>query len=422
MISAPPGTSVDSETIRLPSMSRTAKASNAVSTPVLVARHFPVVGRLGNSQMTLLRSVCRASTRSAISVDRFASAAASDAMRFASAAVRLDRFASLSADFEVSTFVAEVLLLFDARISAMIPVIRATATASHSATVPMMNASVIVRSYVGNGYSGRQYSECGDSLGRMLGASVVLAFAGRRRRPSVRDERGDGVLGDGAPVSEVRGHHDGDERAHQVVTCRTLCRMVREIVLGDLWGIEEGVWVQLWSGTVGAIVSAGVAALVAILVLTRSSRTQLDLVEKQLTEQRLEASRARARSATAEFVASVSDFRTAAIAGVDAVKNQSHEFVTAAYKWQLEMGTVDEILKLLAWDGTLVGLALRVQSDPEGHSDEEDRTWDAVLEEAISVLFAFGLSWNRDVDDRRAVANMLEQHRLRFENMLESSL
>lgn len=53
-----------------------------------------------------------------------------------------------------------------------------------------------------------------------------------------------------------------------------------------LWGLGPESWLQLWSGVIGSIVGAIGAAVVALLVLSRTNRHQAKLSQEALREQR----------------------------------------------------------------------------------------------------------------------------------------
>lgn len=98
-------------------------------------------------------------------------------------------------------------------------------------------------------------------------------------------------------------------------------------VIGMLWGIPATTWLELWSGSIGALVSAIGAAVVAWLVVkatnrhqgeiaraaleaqradaTEALRVQRELLEQQISEQRQEARWAEKTRALSEFVAGV---------------------------------------------------------------------------------------------------------------------
>lgn len=98
-------------------------------------------------------------------------------------------------------------------------------------------------------------------------------------------------------------------------------------LMGMFMGISEGDWLELWSGFIGALVSAVLAALVAVLVVWRTNKhqsglaksalaaqredaatalkVQRDLLERQIREQREEARRAERHQALARFIAGV---------------------------------------------------------------------------------------------------------------------
>lgn len=184
-------------------------------------------------------------------------------------------------------------------------------------------------------------------------------------------------------------------------------------------GLDGDDWLVLWSGLFAAVLSAGVA----VTVLLFSNQHQQKLVERQLAEQRLEASRARGRSATADFVGTISGFRTAADISVDAVEGQANAFFAAAYRWMLEMDAAPDVLEMLAWGNTLTTLASRAIVDKARAKNSE--TVDEfkrleLLDDAISELSAFGLRWNWTENDdvRRALWQRLKKERISLEERI----
>lgn len=196
--------------------------------------------------------------------------------------------------------------------------------------------------------------------------------------------------------------------------------MFRGILLGDLWGIEEDVWVQLWSGAIGAIPAALLAAWVAVSVLRRSNRYQQELVERQLAVQRQEAALSREKAATADVVAVANGFLSVLDEGPDAVQRQALAFRAACFRWQIEIEDLDLILDLVLWANVLADAA-------NGHLIEKvtpgstiENEWRKALTASISSIFAFSLGWYRLPDDRLNTVAGLKKRRGELEEQIKA--
>lgn len=177
--------------------------------------------------------------------------------------------------------------------------------------------------------------------------------------------------------------------------------MFRGIVLGEFWGISEGVWVQLWSGTLGAVVSAGVAAWVAVSVLKRSNRTQQDLVVLQLREQRREASEVREKAAVADTIAAAMGLAPACRESRDAVHRETALLRSALVRWRLELGSSKLGAELQRWESTLLGAATNHWVElTKGEIGDSDKSF-AILSNLTATIAAVGLNWQTADDPSR---------------------
>jgi hypothetical protein len=186
--------------------------------------------------------------------------------------------------------------------------------------------------------------------------------------------------------------------------------MFRGIVFGDFGGIDEGVWVQLWSGTIGAIVSAGVAAWVAVGVLRRSNRKQQELVELQLKEQRKEAEQARRSAVLADLLAAATGFMGASKVDPDAVVTQRFLFQTHAYRWELEGRDSTYRMEIFKWGTVLYVPAFALSKI--GSAPEELRSkWTTFLEEVETDFSAgcIGMGFVSDANRSMMLGIMQEQ-------------
>lgn len=214
--------------------------------------------------------------------------------------------------------------------------------------------------------------------------------------------------------------------------------MLRGIVFGELWGIKEDVWVQLWSGTVGAIVSAGVAALVAVLVLTSSNAhqrklaaeaarkqektaiRQLDeqyaLAAQQLAEQRFEARRVREQAALAEIISTAESLVIFATQSSAAVRSHTPLVQTAMARWRIELGASPMEREVREWSRFLAStahdLAFVAQRNDIGAQYD---SWTA-LNDAVRQLTTVALDWPAAGDREKVqLREQLSEFRLQGE-------
>lgn len=207
--------------------------------------------------------------------------------------------------------------------------------------------------------------------------------------------------------------------------------MLRGIVLGDLWGIDEGVWIQLWSGVLGAGVSAGVAALVAIFVLRRSNKHQQLLIEQQLATQRASEVRSREKSAMAEILSSTHGFLRAMNEGNDAIAFQSAEFMTNVFRWSLEAADGQQSADsrastTLRMFGNLLSdtaSGVRKVVERDGWDSANRSPWGALFADTARAVTDFGMNWYSSESNSKAVlrrfmenADRLHKRMKRLEN------
>ncbi|MFJ7748695.1 hypothetical protein ACIQXM_01915 [Arthrobacter sp. NPDC097144] len=191
--------------------------------------------------------------------------------------------------------------------------------------------------------------------------------------------------------------------------------MNREIVLGDLWGIQEGVWVQLWSGTVGAFLAAGVA----VFVLAWSNRHQQKLMDRQITEQRREAALSRESAATAGLVDAANGFLIAADSGRDEIQAQVLAFRSASFRWQMELDDLNLVIDLIGWANVFSSIATGKHTENlQFGESERSKEWAGELTGAIATVFAFSLSWYRMPDEREDAIKTLKESRKKIEKRI----
>lgn len=175
-------------------------------------------------------------------------------------------------------------------------------------------------------------------------------------------------------------------------------------------GIDRPEWFLLWSGILGAVVSAAVAALVATVVLALSNRHQIKLSEEaaeeqrkivlmQLDEQRSEAARSREQTALAEVLIAVEGL-TMEMRSTEDVRAYVPTLNAAMARWRIELGGGAMEREVMRWPMLLRRLALKVVFGKEsgaGWADEFAR-----LGSAIEQLSSVVLAWQTADRERRA--------------------
>lgn len=191
--------------------------------------------------------------------------------------------------------------------------------------------------------------------------------------------------------------------------------MFRGIVLGEFWGIEEGVWVQLWSGAIGAVFSAAVAALVAALVLTHSNANQRALAQRQMAEQRAEASRAREYAAAADVLASVEWLNVVSRRSPEAVSAQVSVLLAAIARWRVEMGKAPMERELREWSVVLIGAAEKTVA-AAGLGDAERESAGEHMTDVAAEVINVALQWPSASAENRV---LMQRHLAKVRSELE---
>ena len=162
-----------------------------------------------------------------------------------------------------------------------------------------------------------------------------------------------------------------------------------------LWGIDRDAWIQLWAGLLGAIpaavLSAAVAAWVAVRVLERSNRHQKELAGQQLAEQRNEAGEVRRKVVMADLLGTTSGFTIAAEDGTSAVQAQVVLFETNAHRWSFEVGGRDHLMELLAWNELLWEPAYHLAAF-QGVPGTTRHEWSLFLNETIGAFASIAMA------------------------------
>ncbi|MDK1360299.1 hypothetical protein QNO00_08475 [Arthrobacter sp. zg-Y1219] len=188
--------------------------------------------------------------------------------------------------------------------------------------------------------------------------------------------------------------------------------MLRGIVLGEFWGIERDEWIELWAGLLGAVpaavLSAAVAALVAVFVLGRSNRHQQALVEEQLKVQRNEAALAGEKAAMADLIAITNRFVSYGVGtDPDLIRRATVSFTAASYRWALETGDRNHASVLLSCASVLGGAGVVVsmtKEDSTGKFEDLHTAVRSILNEMVRLVANFGLAWYLDPPIARSAA------------------
>lgn len=173
-----------------------------------------------------------------------------------------------------------------------------------------------------------------------------------------------------------------------------------------LWGLDRDAWISIWAGTLGAVpaavISAAVAAWVAVTVLNRSNTHQRslaaegvahqeELAAQQLAEQRTEAGRVRAKDVMANLLGAANGFGLAAEKGPDVVDAQLQLFKTSAYRWEFEASDPEHLMELWKWGNVLWKpswhLAVVTDAPRSTRSD-----WNAFLNDATGTFTSVGMT------------------------------
>lgn len=172
-------------------------------------------------------------------------------------------------------------------------------------------------------------------------------------------------------------------------------------------GIDRDAWISIWAGGLGAIpaavISAAVAAWVAVKVLNRSNKHQQKLAaeaiahqkelgERQLEEQRAEAARSREHAAVADVLTSVESLHFVNRSSLEAVSAQVSIFMAAIARWRVEMGKSPMERELREWSVLLIG-AVGERTAAEELGDEEREGTREHMTDVAAELINVALQW-----------------------------
>lgn len=275
----------------------------------------------------------------------------------------------------------------------------------------------------------------------ILGVWSDISRSGSAHPLAVNNSRVRSVI---EAVQEL-GLHDPDERAHQ----RTSGRLSLMFL-----GMERAEVFVLLSGIIGAVLSAGVAALVAAGVLVRSNRHQRKLAdeaaamqrelaqeqadeqhrnaqaalseqrgiaERQLAEQKKEASIAREQQAIAEVIIATEDFMVIKLGPDEEAEQQMRALRVAVARWRAELGMDDMQRELLLWTELFGRASDLLRTEMVGGREELARVAITALSDAMSTLTGVALAWQgADSAMRGGIYEHLVEKRTAIETSLDS--
>lgn len=196
---------------------------------------------------------------------------------------------------------------------------------------------------------------------------------------------------------------------------------------------SDEMWLlQLWSGTFGAAIGAIAAALVALMVVKRTNKLQLDLAEdalelqarladaaleeqrlqaaaalkaqkealtQQLHEQRAEASKGRMIVAVTDMIEAVHQMGTGYRRPHETHMANYRQAYSAAHRWHIEDAGELDLAMLLAWPQWLLRLSKAADQDHENEASR-NAALDA-LSGAGSFFQVWASQWPNATGERR---------------------
>lgn len=228
-------------------------------------------------------------------------------------------------------------------------------------------------------------------------------------------------------------------------------------------GIDRPEWFLLWSGVLGAVLSAGAAAWVAVRVLTRSNRHQRELAEeaavqqaliareqmegqqrnadqalreqreqlrrqiseqrsiadRQISEQGRLASLAREQQAIAEVIIATEDFIAVQLDSDKVAAEQMRGLRVAVARWRAELGADEMQNELLLWTRLFDRISNLLRAQVRAGEKESGLIVAGALSDAMAALSGTALSWQRA---DRLVRESLYRHLLNRRTEIETEL
>ncbi|WP_440102441.1 hypothetical protein [Glutamicibacter mishrai] len=200
-----------------------------------------------------------------------------------------------------------------------------------------------------------------------------------------------------------------------------------------LWGLPPETWLELWSGAIGAFVSAIAAALVAWGVVSATNKHQSTLSDKALREQRKQARRSlqaqqdldrdnAARQAMARYISNALELVSLAESRTpDELRSIGVRLQVAATEIRIlgnEFNKMGDVL--LRMSRSIRGLAARELASRDGKVPEFNERMRHELNLIVSEASALiPVWWNEEPDDQDHTISRFESAIDRANNILE---
>lgn len=154
-------------------------------------------------------------------------------------------------------------------------------------------------------------------------------------------------------------------------------------------------WAILWGAFIGAVLTGGAAAWVAMRVLRKTREDQAALTKTQLEEQRREAAKEREIAARAELIGLLSEFGFSFRRGVTIDYGElSRRIDTVIQRWRMNLDGIEDAemrTELQAWAGKFIRLQIIAAPDPLHGAGQ------AMLHGALDQLQAIAINYRETV-------------------------
>lgn len=218
------------------------------------------------------------------------------------------------------------------------------------------------------------------------------------------------------------------------------------------WGLSEAWWMQIWSGVIGAAITAGISIFVAIIVVKRTNSHQsilsnralaeqrkgdaealeeqrardaaaLDVqraaLQEQLEQQRAETARLRMMDVRADIVADANHVLDSALQNMDAVDRAIPPLSRSITRWRIESTDKELVDELMHWPRFVGWLArdYRQKTDLKNVPLTEQNAAFHCLNKAVSLLGVVGIHVPaEDQHLKKGLHAVLRQMRIAIDN------
>lgn len=190
------------------------------------------------------------------------------------------------------------------------------------------------------------------------------------------------------------------------------------ILCGDALGVSCGTWIEVWSGTIGALFSAVLAAIVALAVVARTNKKQGAISKTALEAQAAEAARVRVYAAASDLVAGV-DLGVLRYRQADAADDSFIAMRSAVARLELDLGQIAFTNELRQWPRFISSLqkdarVYRIHATERQDFDDNSPA-ESVLRRASATLNQGVVRWLQAADeDKDARLTALMDSRMAF--------